>query len=302
MRSITNYDDGVELRHLQSFEAVMRCGGFTRAARDLHIAQPAISGHIKRLEQDLGVPLLHRSRSVQLSAAGEQFLPFVQAALAELAEGRRQVQAFRVAETGRVRAGVTPMIGGLDLVATLSRFRVRFPGVSIALRTALISPLLQDLRAGLVDVVIGPVTEKQGEGLRRIELCPERLVLITPPGSRRRVASLADVAGDPFVCLAADSGLRRLLDEAALAQGGAVHVEFETHSPASIRELVAAGLGSALIAESAVLGPGPTVRVHDLDGLPTHPPICAVSALRPDAPAARFVTEVAAAVPTPPGP
>jgi len=59
----------MELRYLESFEAVVRCGGFTKAAEDLHLAQPAISSHIKKLEQELGVTLLHRSRTVTLSAA-----------------------------------------------------------------------------------------------------------------------------------------------------------------------------------------------------------------------------------------
>lgn len=291
MRSITNYDDVMELRHLQSFEAVVRCGGFTRAAQELHIAQPAVSAHIKRLEHELGVQLLHRSRGTQLSAAGEVFLPFVRAALADLAEGRRQVQSFREVQSGHVNIGVTPLTGELDLTARLARFRRRYPGVTLTLRTALIAPLLQELRAGLLDVVVGPVGQDQA-GLRRTELAPERLVLITAPGDRRQIRTLRDVADDPFICLQTDSGLRRLLDDAFSAAGATVSVSFETHSPASIRDLVSAGLGSALIARSVVTPPGPDVRVHDLDGLPPHPPICALSALTVDPPVAHFLTEL----------
>ena len=77
MLSISFYYGEMELRHLRSFEAIVRCGGFTRAAAELHLAQPVVSAHIKRLEQDLGVTLLHRSRKVSLSAAGESFLPSV---------------------------------------------------------------------------------------------------------------------------------------------------------------------------------------------------------------------------------
>ena len=85
----------MELRYLESFEAVVRCGGFTKAAEDLHLAQPAISSHIKKLEQELGVTLLHRSRTVTLSAAGERFLPYVRQALADLNEGKRLMRSFR---------------------------------------------------------------------------------------------------------------------------------------------------------------------------------------------------------------
>ena len=291
MRSITKYDAGVELRHLRSFEAVVRCGGFTRAAQDLLVAQPAISAHIKRLEQELGVQLLHRSRTVQLSAAGERLLPHVRAALAELDEGRRQVQDLRTVQSGRVRVGVTPLTGGLDLVAVLSRFRVRYPGVTVTLRTGLVADLVQDLRAGQVDVVVGP-SRLAPQGLHRIELVPERLVLITPPGDRRTVRSLRDVAADTFVCLAAESGLRRMLDQAFADVEADPKVDLETHSPAGIRELVSAGLGSALIAASAAGGPGTAVRVHTLPGLPEHSPICALAPARTDPPVTRFIQEL----------
>lgn len=76
-----------------------------------------------------------------------------------------------------------------------------------------------------------------------------------------------------FVCLPAGSGLHTILTTAAAQQGFPPRIQFETAGPASIRELVAAGLGVALLAESAALGPGPTVDVHYLDPAPRHPPI-----------------------------
>ena len=274
----------------------MRCGGFTRAATDLHLAQPVVSAHIKRLELELGVTLLHRARPVSLSAAGESFLPYVRRALASLDEGERAVRAFRSVSVGHVRVAATSLLGGFDLVSTIGRFRLRYPGVTLSLRTGLIADLLEELHRGRVDVVVGPGGEQwEQEGSRRTEIADERLVLITPLSTARRVGSLADVVDEPFVCLSSDSGLRRLLNTAFSAVDAVPRVEFETHSPASIREMVAAGLGCALIAQSAVEKEGPDVQVYDIPGLPPHPPIAAISASDAAPPIARFVDELTAA-------
>ena len=274
----------------------MRCGGFTRAAADLHLAQPVVSAHIKRLELELGVTLLHRARPVSLSAAGESFLPYVRRALASLDEGERTVRAFRSVSVGHVRVAATSLLGGFDLVSTIGRFRLRYPGVTVSLRTGLIADLLDELHRGRADVVVGPVGEQwEQEGSRRTEIADERLVLITPLSTARRVGSLADVVDEPFVCLSSDSGLRRLLNTAFSAIDAVPRVEFETHSPASIREMVAAGLGCALIAQSAVDKEGPDVQVHCIPGLPPHPPIAAISASDAAPPIARFVDELTAA-------
>ena len=286
----------MELRYLRSFEAIVRCGGFTRAATDLHLAQPVVSAHIKRLELELGVTLLHRARPVSLSAAGESFLPYVRRALASLDEGERAVRAFRSVSVGHVRVAATSLLGGFDLVSTIGRFRLRYPGVTVSLRTGLIADLLEELHRGRVDVVVGPVVEQwEQEGTRRTEIADERLVLISPLSTARRVRSLADVADEPFVCLSSDSGLRCLLNTAFSAVDAVPRVEFETHSPASIREMVAAGLGCALIAQSAVDKEGPDVQVHCIPGLPPHPPIAAISASDAAPPIARFVDELTAA-------
>ena len=178
----------------------MRCGGFTRAATDLHLAQPVVSAHIKRLELELGVTLLHRARPVSLSAAGESFLPYVRRALASLDEGERAVRAFRSVSVGHVRVAATSLLGGFDLVSTIGRFRLRYPGVTVSLRTGLIADLLDELHRGRVDVVVGPVGEQwEQEGSRRTEIADERLVLITPLSTARRVGSLADVVDVPVL-------------------------------------------------------------------------------------------------------
>ncbi|NNM45237.1 LysR family transcriptional regulator [Knoellia koreensis] len=286
----------MELRQLSYFRAVARQGSFTRAAEQLHVAQPAVSAQVRQLERELGVELLHRTtRSVQLTHVGAQVLDQVDAALAQVDLIGALAEAHRGVEQGHVRIGATPITGGLDLVAALRRFRTRYPGVTLSMRTGLAAPLMERLQRAELDVVVAPVHEPLETGLRARRVATEQLVLITAPGDQRRIATLADVQDDPFVCLPADSGLRRLLDEAFAGVGASAHVEFETHSPASIRQLVSAGLGSALIAASATRLPGEAVTVHHLGDLPEHPPIAVVTApQRHNAAAHRFATELLA--------
>jgi LysR family transcriptional activator of glutamate synthase operon len=267
----------MELRQLAYFEAVVRCGGFSRAAEQLRIAQPAVSAQVRRLEAELGTPLLERTtRRVALTHAGELFLARARSVLGELDGARADLAELAAVRRGHVRIGATLVLGSLDLPRSLARFRRRYPGVTLALRAGLIADLLGDLSSGVIDIVLGPLHPELLDGFLAQPLVEERIVLVTPPGRPApgpAPARLADFAGEPFVCLPAGSGLHAILVAAAAAAGFTPRIQLETHSPASIRELVAAGLGVALMAESSARAIGPDVQVHRLQPAPPHPPI-----------------------------
>lgn len=283
----------MELRHLIYFEAVVRHGGFTRAAEALHVAQPSVSALIRQLEKALGVDLLLRTtRRVTLTPAGEQFLHRTRRILDELAAARQEMAAHATALTGRIRVGTTPVVGDLPLPELLVRFRRTHPGVDIELASGLVGDLLDRLAAAELDLVIGPEHGPDDRFTCR-PVASERLVLITAPGDGRAVTALRQVVGDPFVCLPHGSGLHNLLVAAADHAGFTPEVAFTTHTPYSVRELVSAGMGVALVAESTATGPGHPVRVHRLRELPHHPHISAfVARGRPD-PAAKALFTVA---------
>jgi LysR family transcriptional activator of glutamate synthase operon len=282
----------VELRQLVYLDAVVRHGSFTKAAQRLHVAQPAVSAQIKRLEAELGVTLLERTtRRVALTHAGELFLARARQVLDQLDGARADLAELSAVRRGRVRIGATQVVGSMDLPAALAQFRRRYPGVSLALHSGLIAKLLGLLDAGDVDLIVGPVHDDMPAAYHARPLVAEDLVLVTAPGHRlaaQRGPVLAAACDEPFVCLAADSRLHEILTGAAVAEGFVPRIEFETYSPASIRELVAAGLGVALLARSAAERPGPAVGVCELARPPEHPPIGLIRARgRPLLPAAR---------------
>lgn len=289
----------MELRQLVYLDAVVRFGGFTRAAEHLHVAQPAVSAQIRRLERELGATLLRRStRSVALTDVGADFLRHVRDVLSDLDAARAVVEDHRSVRAGRLIVGSTPITGGFDLASALRVFRDDHPGVSLALRTDLIDPLLEALRRESVHLVIGPAPvasqQEAPEGLLMVPLADESLVLITATSDARTITSAAQVVGDDFTCLGPTSGLRRLLDVMFQPLGRQPRVEFEAQSPAGIRQLVAAGLGTALIARSAATDPGPPVKIHHCQGIPSHPPICAFTPARPTAAARSFLAALPA--------
>ena len=161
---------------------------------------------------------------------------------------------------GQLRIGATQLLALIHLPRALAGFhRRRYPGATIARRSGLIADLLADLDMGRIDVALCPVHDDLPAAYLGRPLAAESVVLATPPGRDTfagGVARLADVRDEPFVCLPAGSGLRGILAEAAAAAGFEPRIPFETHSPASICELVAAGLGVVLLAGSSAMGLG----------------------------------------------
>jgi LysR family transcriptional activator of glutamate synthase operon len=276
----------VELRQLVYFEAVVRYGGFSHASKQLLIAQPAVSAQVRRLESELGLALLQRTtRRVALTDAGEIFLGHVRAVLRQLDQARAEVGELADVLRGRVRIGATPVLGPIDLPAVLAAFRRRHPGVTLGLRIGLIGDLCAELDRGELDLVLGPLHPGLTRDHMVRRLGEETVVLATPTGYRfpglpvsggragSRAVSLELARDESFACLPEGTGLRGILGDAAARAGFVPRVDFEANTPAAVRELVSAGLGVALLAESAATGPGPAIDVHRIKDAPPHPPI-----------------------------
>lgn len=254
----------MELRQLAYLDAVVRHGGFGRAAHQLHVAQPAISVQIRKLERELGVTLLSRTtRRVEPTRAGDLVLARARRVLAELDAMRTDVAALDGLVVGRVRLGAIQALDPFDLSGALAAFHARHPGVELSLRSGTTRTLLDDLAHDWIDLAVAPAPDRIPPDVTVEPLFTDELVLVTAPGHARAgdgPLSVADLRDDPFVCLPADSGLRARLDR--LAGDVPIRVPFETPDLARLRDLVAHGLGVALVARSVAQAPGPPVVVH----------------------------------------
>ena len=264
----------MELRQLTYFDAVVRYRGFTRAAEHLHVAQPAISAQIRRLESELGVTLLARTtRRVQMTHAGELFWARARRVLDELAAARVDIAQLADVLAGRVRIGAIQALGPFDLPGALAEFHTRYPGVELILRSGPLRQLLTELDADELDLGIGPIPADLPERFTAQPLFSEELVIITAPShplARQPALALEKLRDEPFICLPPDSGLRAILDRATAAAGFSPRVPFESTNLQNIRELVSHGLGVAIVARSVASAPGPPVSYHAVHPTPIH--------------------------------
>src|SRR5262245_10111909 len=145
----------MELHHLRYFEAVARHGHVTRAAEELHIAQPSLSKQIQVLEAELGVVLFDRvGRRVELTDAGQLLLPYARRALREVADARIALRQWSNLGQGQVTIGAPPTVGAHLLPQALAAFHQLYPGIGLALREMGAARLAALLDAGTIDLAV----------------------------------------------------------------------------------------------------------------------------------------------------
>jgi len=194
----------VELRHLRSFVAVAQELNFTRAAERRHLAQPALSAHVRRLEERIGVRLLERTtRRVSLTPAGAALLEAAPGALAGVDAAVAAARAAAAGETGELVVGLMAT-SALDVTPRVLRaFAQLRPGVSVSVRNVSFDDPTGGVRSGEADLAIVwlPFTE---EGLVVEPLFEDARVVVL--GESHPLAGVAEadldlgaVARCPFV-------------------------------------------------------------------------------------------------------
>ncbi|WP_280692433.1 LysR family transcriptional regulator [Kitasatospora sp. GAS204B] len=246
---------------LAQFAAVARLEHVTRAAELLAMPQPTLSRAIARLERELGADLLVREgRTVRLTRAGQLLLGSVERALAELERGARAVRAEVDPAAGRVAFGFLHTMGTDAVPALLRGFRADHPRVRFQLVQDYVAAMLARLRAGELDLcLVSPLPAEDDPELTARPLDEQPLHLVVPADHRlagRRRIRLAEVAEEPFVALEQGYGLRGITDDFCAQAGFAPRIAFEGEEAETLRGLVAAGLGVALLPPGTVPRPG----------------------------------------------
>jgi len=259
----------MELRQLRYLVALAEERNFTRAAEREHIAQPALSQQVRRLEQETGLALVERTtRRVALTEAGELLLVRARRILAELDAAQADLQALSGVHTGHVLIGTIHTMGPIDLSLALGAFHQRHPGVELTVLEQSSEELAELLRVDELDLAFLSVTERvESHGIGLHQLVSEELVAIVPRdhplGARRRVR-MAELADQRFITYREGARLRELLTSAGRAAGFEPQVALESNESQLIRRLVARGLGVAILPRSDATGPGAEVSVATL--------------------------------------
>jgi DNA-binding transcriptional LysR family regulator len=256
----------MELRQLRYLVALSEERSFTRAAAREHVAQPALSQQIRRLEGELGIGLVERTtRSVAITEAGELLIARSRRALAELDAARDDLLRLKGLLAGRVSVGVMHTMGPIDISLVLAVFHQRYPEVELTVREQSSEELAELLRVDELDLAFLSVTERvESHGLSLHQLVSEELVVLLPPGhslAGRSTLRVRELAGEEFISYREGSRIRELLVGAAEQAGFRPKVKLESNESQRVRRLVARGMGVAILPASDALGPGATVSV-----------------------------------------
>ncbi|MFJ4711000.1 LysR family transcriptional regulator [Streptomyces sp. NPDC088785] len=275
---------------LAHFAAVARAEHVTRAAQESQVPQSTLSRALARLERDLGVGLFARhGRTVSLTPAGRTFLAAVERALAEVERAAESVRADADPASGKVAFGFLHTLGVETVPGLLSAFRARHPRIRFSLVQNYGEAMLERLRAGELDLCLtSPLPDAPDLVARRLD--EQRLRLVVPGDHRlaaRKRVRIAECADETFVTLEPGYGLRRIFDDLCTEAGFKPRVAFEGEEAETLRGLVAAGLGVALLPPPTVPRPGVVeltvaggravreIGVAWLDGHPDTPPVAA---------------------------
>ena len=255
----------MQIHQLEYFLAVATQRHFTRAAEELHVAQPSVSQQVRKLEDELGVRLFHRSkRGVDLTPAGEALLPWARQVLADVDQARAEVQELAGLRRGRLAVGATPSVSTTVLPRALAGFHAQYPGVSLALREAGSDDLIRELEQGGLDVAL-VILPARHPSLETTPFLEEELVLAVPPGHElagRETVAVAELRHVPLVQFREGYDLRAVTLAACRRAGFAPRVAVDGGEMDSVLHLVAAGLGVAVVPSMVIESGGPVRGVR----------------------------------------
>ena len=243
--------------HLRQFEylsALAREQHFARAAAACHVSQPALSEGIRRLEADLGVQLVRRSRSFEgFTPEGERVVHWARQILANADEMRSELSVMREGLSGRLRVAAIPTALASSSLIT-SPFLERHPGVRVSVESLSSRDIVAQLADFRVDVGISYVDGEPLTGsVRTVPLYAERYLLLTPADGEladRSVVDWADLADVPLCLLSPDMQNRRILDRLLGEAGVVVQPSIEADAISVLYAHVATRHWSTVIAHA----------------------------------------------------
>lgn len=262
----------MDLRQLTFFVTVAEIGNFTRASEQLHVAQPAISVGIRKLEDELGLRLLNRQaqdRQVTPTAEGLVLLGHARAVLAQVASARREMAGLRGLERGEVQVGIPTMLGAYRFPSLVAAFRKRHPGLRLTVpeegaRSVQHAVATGQLALGIVAAVDLP------EVLETMPLSRVEMVACVPQGhalARKRRTTPQQLAAWPLILFPRGYYQRELLDQLLAAAGPRPQVACETNLVPLMKQLVIQGAGCATLLRDAL------DRSDRLVAVPFEPPL-----------------------------
>ncbi|MEM9635055.1 MAG: LysR substrate-binding domain-containing protein [Pseudomonadota bacterium] len=243
----------MDIRQLRYFLEIVEHGSLTRASEHLNVAQPALSLHLKNMEEQLGTRLLNRSRTgVTPTEAGNLLVLRARAILNDLARTEDDIRNLETDPTGIVHIGIPGTISGMIALPLIMAARERYPRITINIAEAMSGFIADWLSEGRVDIAL-LYSRSQEDGIVSELLLEEELVVLwQDEADAPQEMDLSDLEGIPLVLPSPPHGLRHLVDRKLGAIGLEPTIAIEIDSYSNIKRLVAAGVGASILPRYAV--------------------------------------------------
>ncbi len=242
-------------RQFNAFLTVARLGNFTRAAAKLAISQSTLTVQIRNLEQTLGVRLFDRNRrQVSLTTSGRALITPIDDIVERIESLVARTQDESALRRGIVTIAALPSITGSVLPPIIASFISSNPGIKVRIHDVVAQRIVDLVKSGDVDFGIGSLTRKDREVIAEPLWTDNLWVFVDRehPLAAKRSVRLTDLRQVPLILTTRDSSVRQLFDKAADRARVVFSPVFEAHYMSTALALARAGLGAAVLPESAI--------------------------------------------------
>lgn len=242
------HEGSLDFRALNYFAKIAELGSITRAAQHLNVAQPALSRHVRQLEDELGAQLLIReSRGIRLTDQGRELFEHATAILRDVQRAKDDVRGSAGSPGGAATLGLVPTICPQIAPSLVSILRRDYPRIDLTINEGYSQPLLDWLDEGRLDIAV--LTEPAPT--RRVVIEPlvtEEMMFVTARSHRRKgPISLDELATTPLIL---SHGIRSIIDNLLGHKGPLVTVTLELNSIETIRLMARQGIGPTILPRS----------------------------------------------------
>ncbi len=242
------------LRQVATFVCLAETQSFRRAAERLRLSQPAVSAHIRELERQVGVALVHRTtRHVSLTAEGKAFAVRAKRALDELDMASQDLRELAAVHRGRVTVACIVPLMATVVPNVVRRIKEMHPGLEVEIRDVLSGQIDQLIASGEVDLAIGPRPTGSNRTFTRLER--DYFVAAAPadhPIAARATINLREVLAYPIILTTRNTNARAVLERAIHQIDQTLQPRFELVHYFSLGRMIDAGLGITILPRTAV--------------------------------------------------
>ncbi len=261
----------LEVKRLRLLLRVVETGSVTAAAEELMYSPSAVSQQLRRLEREVGQPLLHRqARGMVPTEAGHVLAGHARKVLRQLGAAEADLAEIAGLRRGHLELGTFPTVGSSFMPLAVSRFRKQYPAIQLNVHSAREEELIEMLESGRVGISLLWDYEWSRVDSAQFALTPlfdDPTALVVAADhrvARRRQVTMSELSTEDWIIRAHDHPVVEVLERSCRAAGFTPRIAFQANDYQEAQAMVSVGLGIALAPRCALVNKHPAVRVLSL--------------------------------------